>query len=99
MNTTKRTNRVAQFWVAAMAVAILAGIGALGIRLRPYWVAKYRGLGADLHGASLPGAQLVGAELGVANLRRADLRHADLRGANLSYTLIERRPLAGGAEQ
>jgi uncharacterized protein YjbI with pentapeptide repeats len=58
-----------------LAAVLLGGIGVLGVRLRPYWVAKYRGNFADLHNALLAGAHLQGAHL----------CGADLRGANLSF--------------
>src|SRR6266568_9262046 len=51
-----RTNRVPQWLSAVLAAAVLGGIGLPGARLRPYWVAGYRGEGADLYGALLPHA-------------------------------------------
>src|SRR5436309_900582 len=47
----KRTNRVAWCLAATLALVVLGGIGLLGVRLRPYWVAKYCGRGASLPGA------------------------------------------------
>src|SRR5262249_4843437 len=73
-------------WAMILAGGMSVGIGLLFVRLRPYWVAKYRGAGADLRGAVLPRAPLRGADLCAANLRSADLHGADLRGANLSQT-------------
>src|SRR5712692_7094919 len=49
----RHTNRVA--WGLAMGLAVgllLAGV-VLALRIRPYWVAKYRGREANLHGAFL----------------------------------------------
>ena len=71
----KGTNRV----VWGLAVALVVGVVALGVRFRPYWVARYRGEGADLHGTNLQGANLHGV-----NLRRAWLSDADLQGADLT---------------
>jgi uncharacterized protein YjbI with pentapeptide repeats len=74
-------------WICAtLTVVILSSISLLAVRLRPYWVAKYRGTEADLHGASLRGAPLRDADLAGTNFRGADLRGADLRHANLSCT-------------
>jgi uncharacterized protein YjbI with pentapeptide repeats len=65
--------------------SLLVGVTFL---LRPYWVARFHGAGADLHGAvltmtDLHSAGLRGANLQHANLRFACLAGADLRGANL----------------
>src|SRR5437016_2047495 len=38
---------------AILALVVLGGIGLLFVRLKPYWVARYQGRGADLHGAVL----------------------------------------------
>ena len=65
--------------VWGLAVALVVGVVALGVRFRPYWVARYRGEGADLHGTNLQGANLHGV-----NLRRAWLSDADLQGADLT---------------
>jgi uncharacterized protein YjbI with pentapeptide repeats len=66
-------NRIVWSFCAALAGILLVSTALLGIWLRPYWVAKYRGEGADLHGAFLM----------FAPLRTADLSGADLHGANL----------------
>jgi hypothetical protein len=79
----RRTTRTAWWLSAALAVALLGGAAVLGARLKPYWVAKYRGEGADLHGAVLVGAPLAGADLWGADLRGADLHSANLHGADL----------------
>ena len=47
-------NRVAWWLSAILAAVLLAGFGALFLRLRPYWIAKYRGAGANLRQAFLP---------------------------------------------
>jgi hypothetical protein len=62
---------------------MLAATSLLAVGLRPYWIARYRGVGADLRGAKLRGAPLPGANLQGANLGASDLRSADLRGADL----------------
>jgi len=74
-------------WVlcALLAAVMLGGVGLLGVRLKPYWVAKYRGSGADLEGALLVGAPLRGAIL-----EEADLRGADLRGGRFGQSLSGR---------
>src|SRR5262245_5699287 len=51
--------------------------------LNTYRVAKYRGVGADLHGAVLAGADLREAVLCNANLRQARLAGAQLYFSNL----------------
>jgi hypothetical protein len=76
--------------VAALAAIVLGGSMLLIIRLRPYWVARYRGAGAHLRGVSLRGAALASA-----NLQGADLRDADLRGANLQGAFLGGAELAG----
>jgi uncharacterized protein YjbI with pentapeptide repeats len=73
-----KTNRVAWGLAAILAVVVVAGAGVLGVRLRSYWVAKYRGHGADLHGAFLAHAPLAGSDLPEATLHRANLHGADL---------------------
>src|SRR5437879_13028832 len=83
----KRTPRPAWWLAAILAVALLTGLGVLGVRLRPYWVAKYRGEGADLHGAWLVHASLDGADLSDANLKGAKLTGANLEHAWLSASL------------
>ena len=64
---------------AVLAVVVVGGVGLLAVRFKPYWVARYRGEGADLHGTNLRGANLHGA-----NLRRARLSDVDLQGADLT---------------
>jgi uncharacterized protein YjbI with pentapeptide repeats len=64
---TKR-NRVAWGLSAILAAALLAGIGLLGLWLRAFWIAKYRGAGADLH-ADLRGTGLRGVDLSFTWLR------------------------------
>jgi hypothetical protein len=81
-----KTHRSTGILCALLSVIVLGGIGVLGVRLRPYWVARYRGAGANLQGAALPGARLQGVDLCAATLQGADLQGADLRGANLSRT-------------
>lgn len=46
-----------------LALLLTSGLGLVFLRLRPYWVAKYRGQGADLQGAFLAHAPLAGADL------------------------------------
>src|SRR5207302_4771940 len=75
----RRTNRAAWGAAAILAAMLLVGAGLLLVRLRPYWVAKYRGKGANLRGVVLVFVPLSGAAPdGI------DLRGATLRGANLS---------------
>jgi hypothetical protein len=69
----KRTNRVAWGLVVVLAARVLVGTGLLVVRVPPYWVAKYRGRGANLRGAALPFAPLREAFLDTANLEGADL--------------------------
>jgi hypothetical protein len=64
--------------VAGLAAVILWGTAALVLRLQPYWVAKYRGQGANLRDTSLFYAPLQGTNLQAANLQATDLRGADL---------------------
>jgi uncharacterized protein YjbI with pentapeptide repeats len=82
--TKMKTNRIAWASCVLLAGVVLAGIGALGVRLWPYWVAKYHGEAANLQGAVLTGASLRGANLCRADLRGANLYGADLRTANLN---------------
>src|SRR5437870_3154894 len=84
-------------WVlcALLAAGMLAGITLLFVRLKPYWIAKYRGEEADLRGAILIWAPLRQANLEDANLRGADLRSADLRRANLEAANLEAADLTG----
>jgi uncharacterized protein YjbI with pentapeptide repeats len=74
-----QTNRTTWAFCALLAGLTLAGVGALGLRLHPYLVAKYHGEDADLHGALLIWAPL----------RGADLCGADLHGANLASATLE----------
>src|SRR5688572_20824541 len=64
-------------------------------RLRPYWVARYRGAGADLRGVVLVRAHLVSANLQGADLRGADLGGADLSGALLGGARLQGADLRG----
>src|SRR5438445_575366 len=84
-------------WVlcALLAAVMLGGVGLLGVRLKPYWVAKYRGSAADLEGALLVGAPLRGAILEEADLRGADLRGADLDKAYLGGSNLAGADLCG----
>jgi uncharacterized protein YjbI with pentapeptide repeats len=79
-----KTNRTVWGLTAMLAAAVLGGIGLLGVGLRPYWVARYRGPGADL-----PRALLIWAPLGDADLDGANLQSADLAGANLADASLE----------
>lgn len=97
------TNRIMWVLIALLTGVALVGIGALGVRLRPYWVAKYRGEKADLHGAvlvfaplsgtDLTRANLNGASLNGANLREARLQEAQLKGADLREADLEEADL------
>src|SRR2546421_3817162 len=78
-------NPKARWLAASLAVVVLGGIGLLGARLRPYWVAKYRGRAANLHQAELFLAPLAGADLWGTNLHEAQLSGANLTGAVLNY--------------
>ena len=69
-----------------LTMVVLGGMAALGVRLRPYWVARHQGQEANLELADLQSANLAHADLTGVNLQRADLRGADLSGANLTYT-------------
>jgi hypothetical protein len=79
----KRTARMTLAVCAVAAAVILWATGLLLVRLKPYWVAKYRGEGANLERVMLIYAPLARASLHRAVLRDADLSHADLRGADL----------------
>src|SRR5438105_1533903 len=79
----RHTNRVAWGLAVVLAVALLAGLGPLGLWLRWYWVAKYHGQGADLRGAFLILAPLRGVDLEKANLQRANLAGTNLTEAML----------------
>jgi Pentapeptide repeats (8 copies) len=91
----KRNNRIVWVLVALLAGLVLVGVGVLIVRLKPYWVAKYRGEGADLHGAVLPYARLHFAFLEYADLRDANLRGADLTGAFLGGAQLQGADLRG----
>ena len=85
----RKTNWLAIWLCASFAAAELVGASLAIIRLRPYWIAKYRGAGADLRQsflqwAPLHRAILTRARLQQANLRGADLDQAALYSANLS---------------
>src|SRR5689334_15062579 len=88
-------NRAAWRLAVALAVVALVAGGLVVVRLWPYWVAKYRGEMADLHGASLSGASLRGARLSRANLAGANLTRADLAGADLQDADLRRASLRG----
>ena len=79
----KRTNRVAWGLAVALALIVLGSIGLLGVRFRPYWIARHRGRRAQLDGAGLTAAPLQGADLGGARLRGAKLVGARLQETNL----------------
>ena len=91
----KRTTRTAWWLSAILAEALLVGFALLGVQLRPYWVAKYHGQRADLHGAVLILAPLGGADLRWANLTGADLAGANLAGAKLSGADLKNVNLCG----
>jgi hypothetical protein len=80
---------------ACLALVLVGGVGVLGVRLRPYWVAMYRGESADLHGAVLFNAPLAHGDLTFANLRGADLRSADLQDADLGGATLAGADLRG----
>src|SRR6266566_545124 len=86
-----KTSRTAWGTAAILAMALLVGVGLLFVRLRPYWVAKYRGNFADLRNARLPYAPLAHAMLVGANLT-----HADLSGAHLAGAMLCGADLTGG---
>jgi Pentapeptide repeats (8 copies) len=90
-----KTNRIMWMVCALLAGVVLGGVGVLVVRLRPYWVAKYRGEGADLRGAVLMHAPLAGANLQFADLRDADLRGADLTGVFLGGAELHGTDLRG----
>jgi hypothetical protein len=88
-------NRLAWALAGVLAVTVLGAVGLLFVRLRPYWVAKYRGNHADLRGTLLIHAPLADADLGGANLDGADLRGADLQGAVLLFADLTVADLRG----
>jgi hypothetical protein len=61
---TRKTNRAVWALVAALAVIVLGGVGLLGVRLRPYWIAMYRGHGPDLQQTVLIYAPFVWTPIG-----------------------------------
>jgi hypothetical protein len=81
--------------IALLGGLVFVGVGELGVRLRPYRIAKYRGEGADLRGAVLMHAPLAGANLQFADLRDADLRGADLTGAFMGGAQLQGADLRG----
>jgi hypothetical protein len=89
-------------WMTCMFLSsgLLGGLGLLLLRLRTYYLARYRGAFADLRGANLSAAPLQGADLNGASLRNAilywaDLRHANLCGADLSGADLRGADLRG----
>ena len=82
--TDRRSVTIDLRWVARAAV--LVAIGLSFIALRPVWIARYRGVDADLSQQWLRFAPLAGADLRRANLVVADLSHANLRKARLDET-------------
>src|SRR5438270_7449348 len=89
----RSTSRVTLWICAIQAGLVLWATGLLFVRLRPYWVAKYRGEGADLRGARLmyaplAGAYLLHAKLQYANLMGANLAEAELYDANLQHACL-----------
>src|SRR5438876_9358735 len=91
--------RIASGLPAILAVALLGGIGLLGVRLRFYWVAKYRGRAADLHGVALARAPLAGANLRSADLKSSILTGANLRGAWLNSAELTQARLSDASLQ
>ena len=83
-------------WVLLTAIPLAAfTVLAFAPVARPYFVARFRGVGADLHGAWLPRARLSGARLGGARLSDANLAGADLRAADLMDADLSGANLAG----
>src|SRR5262249_37848458 len=93
----RNSNRAAWGLVAILAAAGLPGMAAVGVWLRPYLVAKYRGQDANLHGAWLPNAPLHGADLSGADLQDANLHGADLTHAHLTEVRGRGADLIGAA--
>src|SRR5438105_1043051 len=77
-----------------VGLLVLTAVSLL-VCLKPYWVAKFRGMGADLHGAFLILAPLGGAELSGANLQNANLGGADLAEGVLAGTDLRGADLHG----
>jgi uncharacterized protein YjbI with pentapeptide repeats len=84
----RKAGRTAWGLAAILSVLVMGGIALLGVRLRPYWVAKYRGQDAWPPGAFLTMAPLCGADLVGTNRIGADLTGAYLEGAKLSGPLL-----------
>ena len=61
----------------------------------PYYIARYRGVGANLQGAFLVGAHLDGANLSHANLGGAKMRDAHLQSTNLEGAILREARLSG----
>ncbi len=91
----KRTNRMAWALAAVLTAVVLPAVALLGVRLRPYWVAKYRGDATDFHNALLIYAPLQGANLTLAVLSGANLGNANLVGAQLSGAQLNGASLRG----
>ena len=72
----------------ALLIAVTCAVVALGVFIRPYLIAKYRGANADLRRAHLVRARLAGSDLSEAVLSHAVLRGSDLRGANLQDAML-----------
>jgi Pentapeptide repeats (8 copies) len=92
-----KTHRTSWAVCVLLAGVVLSGVGTLAVRLRPYWVARYGGEGADLRGVSLRGAPLSRADLFGADLTGANLQRADLRRANLSQAGLKRTNIRGAS--
>src|SRR5438067_1564918 len=88
-------NRIAGVMATILAVCLLGGAVPMGVRLKPYWIAKYGGGGADLHGAYLVFAPLAGANLDFADLTDANLRGANLAGVSLGLADLSGADLTG----
>src|SRR5689334_2111746 len=86
LSMAKRLNGMAWGTAGMLALLVAGSIVSLGVRLRPYWVARYRGEDSSLRNASLSGALLPSANLARARLDAACLMHADLRNAWMLYT-------------
>ena len=91
----KRTNRLAWGLAGMLAVIVFGGVGLLALRLKPYWVARYRGDNADLHSAFLVGAPLAHAQLSETDLRGANLAQANLSAAALCGVNLTGAKLTG----
>src|SRR5262249_50600178 len=91
----RQPNRAAWALCALVGGGLLVTTAVFGLRLRPYWVARHRGRGADLRGVMLIRASLAGADLMAANLREANLDCADLSRAELAGANLQRAHLAG----